>query len=139
MTTVPDGPLSSTCTEAAISSFGLGGGTVSSDERQTVDGNFGACPRSAKSRSGGGPSSYIMVSLCMAGTLASPRCLLCLAVWVEVGNANMAFLTFIPCTVTSIFDHLPCLLSANILAFDRTHAQPIRLYCHAQEYCTART
>jgi len=102
MTTLPDGPLFSTCTEAAISSFGLGGGTVSSNERQIIDGNFGACPRCAKSRSGGGPSAYIIVSSCMARTLASPLCLWCSAVWVEVGNANVAFLTFIPCTVTSI-------------------------------------
>ena len=107
--------------------------------RQTVDGNFGAYPRCAKSHSGGGPSAYIVVSLCPPGTLALPRCLLCSAVWVEVGNTNMVFLTFISCTVTSIFDHLPCLLSANILAFDRTHSQPIRLYCHTQEYCIAST
>jgi len=48
MTTLPDGPLFSTCTEAAISSFGLGGGTVLSNERHIIDGNFGACPRCAK-------------------------------------------------------------------------------------------
>jgi hypothetical protein len=105
----------------------------SSNERQIVDGNFGACPRCAKSRSGGSSSAYIMVSLCMARTLASPRCLWCSAVWVEIGNAKMASLTFIPCTVTSIFIHLPRLLSANILAFDRIHAKPICLYCHTQE------
>ena len=45
-----------------------------SDERQIVDGNFGACPRCTKSRSGDGSSAYIVVSLCVAGTLASPRC-----------------------------------------------------------------
>ena len=33
----------------------------------------------------------------------------------------------------------PCLLSANILAFDRTHAPPVRLYCHTQEHRIARS
>ena len=111
---------------------------MSSNERQIVDGHFDACPRCTKSRSGDGSFAYIMVSLCVAGTLALPRCLWYSALW-GGGNANIAFLTFNPCTVASIFDHLPCLLSANILAFDRTNAQPIRPYCHTQEHRIART
>ena len=69
------------------------GGTLSYNERQTVDGHVGARLRCAKCQP---VFAHITVLLCMAQTLTSPRCLLCSAVWVEVGNAHMAFLTFIP-------------------------------------------
>lgn len=71
-TPLSDGPLFSTCAEATISFFGPGG-TVSFNERQIVDGHFGARSRCAKCHPGDGSFVHVMVSLCVAGTLASPR------------------------------------------------------------------
>jgi len=101
--------------EATLSAFGLGG-TISHNERQTVDGHFGARCRRAKCHPGDGHFVHIMVSLCVAGTLASPRCYGVRLDRLGVGSANVALLIFIPSSVTSIFELLPRLLFANILA-----------------------
>lgn len=126
-TPLPDGPLFFRCVEAIISPFGLGGAVSSRSVSLSTDMLALALvvQRTILAMTLCAHHGHVVVHGWDAGLAAM---LWCSVLWMEVGNANVAFLTFIPCTVTSLFELLPCLFSANIPASRRNLSPTIRMY-----------